>query len=108
MNIKFSYYDKWHRKKYKAKCIQRHPPLDCDGQCDDKITCIKRHRVQCKEGTTCIYLKTNSCEYLYTGSNNQGNISQNTIEQLNTNNKAVELKLNNIETRLQTFRGWKY
>ena len=35
MNFKCSYYDKGYAK-IKIKCTQRHPPLDCDGQCDDK------------------------------------------------------------------------
>ena len=56
MNFKCSYYDKGYAK-IKIKCTQRHPPLDCDGQCDDKITCPNRHRIQCQNGTTCIYFK---------------------------------------------------
>ena len=43
--------------------------------------------------------KTNSCEFIHTGSNDQGYFSQTIIKQLNTNKKAVELKLINIEAR---------
>ena len=98
MSIKCSFHDKGYCKN-KTQCTQRHPPLDCDGQCDDTITCSKRHRIKCKNGTSCIYFQSNSCEFLHTF-NGQDNINQNTIKHLETTKKTVETKLIAIEARL--------
>ena len=106
MSIKCGYYDKGYCKS-KTNCAQRHPPLDCDGQCKDKITCSKRHRVQCKNGTSCIYFQSNSCEFLHTVGG-QEQISQNTIEQMETNKKDVETKLIDIEARLSELYESKF
>ena len=51
--------------KNKNKCTQKHPPQDCQGECDDLNTCPNRHRVKCKNGTSCISLQSNSCEFLH-------------------------------------------
>ena len=47
------------------KCTQKHPPQDCQGECDDLNTCPNRHRIECKNGPSCIFLQSNSCEYLH-------------------------------------------
>ena len=51
--------------RIKQKCTQKHPPQDCQGECEDLNTCPNRHRVECKNGTYCIFLQSNSCEFLY-------------------------------------------
>ena len=52
-----------------------------------------------QNGTSCIYCQTNSYEFLNTCTN-QGNSSQTTIEQVETNKKAVEENIIDIEARL--------
>ena len=47
-----------------------------------------------------VYISKLTSVSFFTQEVNQGNISQITIEQLNTNKKDVELKLGNIEARL--------
>ena len=51
--------------KKKNKCKQKHPPQDCDGECEDLNTCPNRHRIECKNGPSCIFLQSYSCEYLH-------------------------------------------
>ena len=47
------------------KCTQKHPPPDCQGECDDLNTCPNRNKIECKNGSSCIFLQFNSCEYLH-------------------------------------------
>ena len=98
MSTKCSFYDKGYCKN-KTKCSQIHPPLDCDGQCDNKITCPKRHRVRCKHGNSCIYHMCNSCEFLHLR-NDQEEVREPNIEELQTNKQAIETKLLHIDSRL--------
>ena len=57
------FYDKGFCKK-KYECEKLHPSTDCNG-CDDKRLCTKRHRISCRNGPSCIYYKSNSCEFLH-------------------------------------------
>ena len=98
MSNKCHFYDKGYCKN-KTNCSQGHPPLDCDGQCEDKISCPKRHRVHCKNGSTCIYIPSNSCEFLHPR-NGQHEVRELNIEELKTSKQAIDTKLINIEARL--------
>ena len=48
--------------KYKDLCAKVHPNEDCQGPCEDKRTCQKRHKIPCKNGPMC---KWTSCEFLH-------------------------------------------
>ena len=65
MSNKCLYFDKGFCK-LKNACTKKHPSQDCDGQCEDKISCPYRHRVECKNKRSCIFVKSNSCEFLHT------------------------------------------
>ena len=56
-------YDKWFCKK-KDKHESLHRSTVCN-RCDDKRLCTKRHRISCRNGPSCIYYKSNSCEFLH-------------------------------------------
>ena len=51
--------------KHINKCTQKHPLQGCQGECDDLNTRPNRHRIECKNGSSCIFLQSNSCEYLH-------------------------------------------
>ena len=57
--MKFVYYDKGYCKN-KDSCSLKHPRIECDGCCEDK-----RHKTVCKNGDTCVFLTTQSCEFLH-------------------------------------------
>ena len=98
MTSKCSYFDKGYCKN-KSQCTQKHPPLECDGQCEDKIKCPKRHRVKCRNGKSCIYFKSNCCEFLHIETD-QHDKSPNSIEQLKSLKEYIDTKLISIEAKL--------
>ena len=51
--------------KNKNQCPQMHSSQDCQGECEDMNTCPKRHRTECKNGSSCLFLKSSSCEFLH-------------------------------------------
>ena len=51
--------------KQKDKCTKTHPLKECDGNCNDKRTCPKRHKVPCKYMNQCEYYASKSCEFLH-------------------------------------------
>ena len=55
--------------KYKDLCPKVHPNINCDGNCEDKRVCTKRHKISCQNGSSC---KWKSCEFLHV-TNNQEN-----------------------------------
>ena len=55
------YFDKGYCKN-KYQCKQKHPPLECDRQCEYKIKCPKRHKVKCRNGTSCIGFNSDCSE----------------------------------------------
>ena len=61
---KCTYYDKGFCKN-KGQCTNKHPTTNCNSECHDKKTCPFRHRVMCKNGNTCIFLSSKSCEFLH-------------------------------------------
>ena len=65
MSNKCSYFDRGFCK-LKNACTKKHPSQDCGGQCDDIISCPCRHRMECKNKRSCLFVKSNSCEYLHT------------------------------------------
>ena len=64
MPSKCPFFDRGFCKK-KNKCTEKHPPQDCDGECEDLNTCPNRHRIECKNGISCLFLKIKSCEFLH-------------------------------------------
>ena len=80
--------------KLKSKCLKNHPSSDCKGQCQDKKSCSSRHRVQCKNGNTCIYKASKSCEFLHIEKiKNEDNVMENiheSIEQIKARVKGIE------------------
>jgi hypothetical protein len=95
------YYDKGFCK-LKGQCSKKHPSSDCQGQCDDKKICPFRHRMLCKNGTKCIFLSSQSCEFLHTGNilENNDNIEnfQNYVVEIKGFVKGIEEKLNTLGT----------
>ena len=65
MSNKCSYFDRGFCK-LKNACTKKHPSQDCGGQCEDIISCPYRHRMECKNKRSCLFVKSNSCEYLHT------------------------------------------
>ena len=51
--------------KQKDKCTKTHPLKECDGDCNDKKTCPKRHRVPWKNLKKCEFYASKSCEFLH-------------------------------------------
>ena len=71
--------------KYKDHCPKVHPNINCEGDCEDKRVCTKRHQIFCKNGSSCEW---KSCEFLHS-SNQQENIPTDIKEF----NKVVEEKI---------------
>ena len=65
MSNKCSYFDRGFCK-LKNTCTKKHPSQDCGGQCEDIISCPYRHRMECKNERSCLFVKSNSCENLHT------------------------------------------
>ena len=83
------------------------PPLDCEGQCEDKIQCPRRHRVKCKNGNSCIYFKYNWCKYIHI-ENGQHDKSDNSIEHLQSLKEHVETKVTIINAKLVELNATTY
>ena len=64
MSQKCIYYDKG-CCKLKEKCEDLHPSTDCVGECVNKITCLFRHRILCKNGNECIFTASSACAFLH-------------------------------------------
>ena len=102
--------------KNKYKCIYLHPDSDCDQTECELTTCMKCHRIDCRNGIECYYYGTGECEFRHDRMNENSNVQISykseyfrlleTIEKQNTtindlNNKFTDLndkirKLNNI------------
>ena len=54
---KCEYVDKGFSKN-KDKCMKKHPLSDCNGQCEDKRTCVKHHRFTSTNRSSCVYLSS--------------------------------------------------
>ena len=63
-STKCQYFDKGYCKN-KDTCSLKHPLIECEGSCEDRRTCPKRHRVLCKNSKECDFVLTNSCEFLH-------------------------------------------
>ena len=61
---KCEYFNKGYCKQT-DKCTKTHPIKECDGDCNDKKTCPKRHRVPCKNLKKCDFYASKSCEFLH-------------------------------------------
>ena len=85
--------------KNKSKCPLKHPSQDCQGECEDIKTCPKRHRVQCKNGTTCIFLVSRSCEFLHTDALGE-EIKTSEVDILKKLISANGVKINVLEEKL--------
>ena len=69
--------------KYKDLYLKVHPNINCEGNCEDKRVCTKRHKVSCKNGSSCEW---RSCEFLH-NTNQQEN---DPTEEKKALDKAVE------------------
>ena len=61
---KCEYFNKGYCRQ-KDKCTKTHPLKECDGDCNDKKTCPKRHRVPCKNMNQWEFYASKSCEFLH-------------------------------------------
>ena len=41
--------------KNKDQCNNVHPLTDCQGDCEDRRACKKRHRINCRNGADCTW-----------------------------------------------------
>ena len=91
--------------KLKSQCLKNHPSTDCNGQCENKNSCPLRHRVECKNGTQCIFKSSKSCEFLHIENQNvDDTILENiqcTIGQIKGNIKNIEDKIMIINTAIR-------
>ena len=78
--------------KYKDMCPKVHPDADCEGTCEDKRTCMKRHKVNCKNGPSCEW---NSCQFLHSKEHREKESGDITLLK-----KDIEQKLNSIESQI--------
>ena len=61
---KCEYFNKGYCKQ-KDKCSKTHPLKECDGDCNDKRTCLRRHGVSCKIINQCAFYASKSCDFLH-------------------------------------------
>ena len=87
--------------KLKGQCSKKHPTSDCHGQCDDKKICPLRHRVVCKNKDKCIFLSSQTCEFLHnetTLGNTDGNkILQDSISDIKGFVKGIEEQIHSLD-----------
>ena len=110
--MKCVYYDKGYCRN-KDSCSLKHPRIECDGCCEDKRTCPKRHRTVCKNGDTCVFLTTQSCEFLHKPKEicTKEDIEsfQSMINIVEDKIKALDAKerktVNNIEMLMENMKG---
>ena len=72
------YFDKGYCRN-KDACTQKHPQTECNGSCEDKRICPKRHRILCKNGDQCIFVTSESCKFLHKKNNTENTESDNTV-----------------------------
>ena len=86
------FFDKGYCKS-KSQCLKSHPSTDCKGQCENKNVYPLRHRVECKNGTQCIFKSSKSCEFLRIENPNVDDTIfeniQNTLGQIKVNIKKT-------------------
>ena len=94
---KCPYYDNGYCKN-KNTCSMGHPSQDCDGQCQDRISCPMRHRKNCRNGDSCIYLASNSCEFIH--ENIVHNVDTTSIETLKQDIYNLRCIVNKMDSKL--------
>ena len=99
MTSKCPFFDKGFCKN-KNKCTQKHPPQDCDGECEDLNTCPNRHRIECKNGMSCIFIKSNSCEFLHPETWEQELQPNSEIDTLKIIHEGYGMRITDIEEKL--------
>ena len=109
LNVKQStkcvFYDKGYCK-LKFNCLQKHPSIDCDNNCNDKTTCPKRHRVLCKNGDSCVFIASKSCEFCHTVKSD--NEVDNTLtENLSSYINEINAKVQHIENKLMSLKKFQ-
>ena len=99
------FYDKGYCK-LKFNCLQKHPSIECDNTCNDKTTCHKRHRVVCKNGDSCVFIPSQSCEFLHTVK--LDNEFENTLkDNLSSYIKEINQKVQRIEKKLMSLEKFQ-
>ena len=87
--------------KNKNSCPQKHPSQDCQGECEDMNSCPKRHRTECKNGSTCLFRKSNSCEFLHSEAWEE-EVRNSEVETIKIMNDDQGAGLNNLKENIQT------
>ena len=111
-SIKCAYYDKGYCRN-KDSCPIKHPQAECDGSCEERGTCPKRQRIFCKNGKTCVFQPTQSCEFLHKtneiGTKEDIDSFQSMINIVEEKNKALDAKerktVNNMEILMEDMKG---
>ena len=93
-----SYYNVGYCKE-KNECSKIHPIDDCEEKCKDK-TCLKRHRILCRDKESCIYYKSSACEFIH---ENVTEERQTQIDLLMKENKELKEEINKKNIQLENF-----
>ena len=83
--------------KNKDSCTQKHPQTKCNGHCEDKRLCPKRHRTLCKNGDTCVLVASELCEFLHKNSNTENQDAENSV--FKSIVKTIEDKLRELSIK---------
>ena len=86
--------------KKKNKCKQKHPPQDCNGECDDLNTSTNRYRIECKNGISCVFLQYDSCEFLHPETWEQELQPNSEIDTLKIIHEGYGMRITDIEEKL--------
>ena len=100
MSKKCVYFDRGFCKKQK-QLSSKASSHDCQGKCEDMNTCPKRHRTECKNGSTCLFRKTNSCEFLHSEAWDK-DVRNSEIETLQMVNDGQGAGLSYLEENIKT------
>ena len=92
---KCQYFDKGFCRS-RDKCSLKHPLVECEGSCEDRRICPKRHRVFCKNGNECVFDLTNSCEFLHKADNKNTEQHRDTLQSMI---KHVEGKIEELDKK---------
>ena len=100
MSSKFIFFDRGLCKNKKNQCPHKHPSQVCQGECEDMNTCPKRHRTECKNSSSCLFLKSNSCEFLHSEVWEE-KIRNDQVETLQMMNDGQRARLSDLEEKFQ-------
>ena len=66
-------------------------------QCENKNLCPFRHRVECKNGTQCIFNSSKSCEFLHI---ENPNVDETILENIQNTVGKIKVNIKNIEDQI--------